>query len=332
MLRNYWYIACATTQLASAPRATRVLDQDLVCFRDSAGHPHALLDRCCHRGTPLSFGEVVDGCLACRYHGWRYDGSGTCVHIPSLTSGRRIPPDYEVPACPCLEHDGYIWVWMGTSIQAPTYHPSVPEFTQYAWLQGARDWRCSSLRALENNVDCCHPAFAHPGTHPRALMVQEHGLGEQGYEMRTLPQGLVVFAPPTTSADDPIPEQPWFVLRFELPDRVTVQRPRAHELIIMHFVPTGANTCRLEWLRHPAGLTGSGVSWTEEESTVLAQDRRILEGAQRWYDQGGEAFERSVEGDAAPLMVRRIVALAAQGRWEAERSALRQRRVVIVRA
>ena len=56
MLRTYWYIARAATQLSSAPRTTQVLGQELVLFRDDAGHPHALLDRCCHRGAPLSLG------------------------------------------------------------------------------------------------------------------------------------------------------------------------------------------------------------------------------------------------------------------------------------
>jgi phenylpropionate dioxygenase-like ring-hydroxylating dioxygenase large terminal subunit len=61
-----------------------------VLFRDDAGKPHALLNRCCHRGVQLSLGKVVDGAIACRYHGWRYDGSGRCIHIPSLTADGRI--------------------------------------------------------------------------------------------------------------------------------------------------------------------------------------------------------------------------------------------------
>ena len=78
MLCNFWYIACAASRLGSTPLATRVLDQELVLFRDDAGKPHALLNRCCHRGVQLSLGKVVNGAIACRYHGWRYDGSGRC--------------------------------------------------------------------------------------------------------------------------------------------------------------------------------------------------------------------------------------------------------------
>ena len=38
--------------------------------------------RCAHRGTQLSVGWVEDDCIRCRYHGWRYDGSGQCVEQP----------------------------------------------------------------------------------------------------------------------------------------------------------------------------------------------------------------------------------------------------------
>jgi nitrite reductase/ring-hydroxylating ferredoxin subunit len=332
MLRNYWYIACAAIQLQTEPRATRVLDQQLVLFRDTAGLPHALLDRCCHRGVPLSLGEVVEGALACRYHGWRYDGTGTCVHIPSLTTERRMPQGYAVPMFPCLEQDGYIWVWMGAPAHEPTYRPSLPLFTQYRWLQGAQEWRCAALHALENSLDWCHPAFAHPDTHRQARMVQQYGFREQAYEMRLLPQGLVVFAPPTASADAPIPAQLQTLLRFDFPDRILVSFPQSELCVIKHVVPTGVNTCRVEWLLHHAGLTGAGVMWAEEEPEIFAQDRRLLEGAQLWYDTAGDEFERSVEADASTLMLRRMMDLAAQGRWETERAGLRQRRIVAVRA
>ena len=41
MLRNYWYIACAATQLSPTPRATQVLDQELVLFAIAPHPPRA---------------------------------------------------------------------------------------------------------------------------------------------------------------------------------------------------------------------------------------------------------------------------------------------------
>ena len=127
MLRDYWYIACAASRLGAAPLAIKVLDQELVVFKDASGGAHALLDRCCHRGARLSLGTVTDGALACGYHGWRYDGTGRCMHIPSLPSDRRIPAGVGVRAFPCAEQDSYLWVWMGDTHAQPTPPPRILE-------------------------------------------------------------------------------------------------------------------------------------------------------------------------------------------------------------
>src|SRR6185437_12448983 len=106
MLKNYWYIACASSQLDGTPKAARVCDEEIVLFRDKEGKPHALLDRCCHRGVRLSRGRVCgNGNIACGYHGWEFDRSGTCVHIPSLLEDQRIPKGFGVPSYPCVEQD-----------------------------------------------------------------------------------------------------------------------------------------------------------------------------------------------------------------------------------
>ncbi len=148
MLRNYWYIACTASQLQGRPYATQVLDQALVIFRDTAGRPHALLDRCPHRGVQLSLGVVVEDTLACRYHGWCFGSDGRCAHIPSLTAERRIPNGCQVPTFCCREQDGYVWVWMGDVETEPPEPPRLPGFERYHWLQGSQTWQCASLLAL----------------------------------------------------------------------------------------------------------------------------------------------------------------------------------------
>ena len=58
----------------------------------------------------------------------------------------------------------------------------------------------------------------------------------------------------------------------------------------------------------------------------------MLESVQRAVSREGQAFERSVEADAATLLARRIYALATAAGWEAARDGLPPRRVVTVRA
>jgi phenylpropionate dioxygenase-like ring-hydroxylating dioxygenase large terminal subunit len=49
-------------------------------------------DRCPHRLAPLSAGWREGNTLRCGYHGWRFDGDGRVVSIPSLGEARRLPP------------------------------------------------------------------------------------------------------------------------------------------------------------------------------------------------------------------------------------------------
>ena len=56
---------------------------ELAVWRDEAGAPHVWEDRCPHRGMRLSFGFVRGDRLTCLYHGWEFDGAGSCKRIPA---------------------------------------------------------------------------------------------------------------------------------------------------------------------------------------------------------------------------------------------------------
>ena len=87
-----------------------MLDVPLVLFREADGSARALLDRCPHRNVPLSVGRCVGGEVECGYHGWRFDGAGTCVEVPGLAEDRADRAVRRVPAFPVVEQDGMVWV------------------------------------------------------------------------------------------------------------------------------------------------------------------------------------------------------------------------------
>ena len=337
LIESGWYIAAPSSRLAHEPLACRVLEHDVVLFRDRAGVAHALLDRCCHRGVRLSLGIVSGDRLACRYHGWQYDGSGRCVHIPSLTRGAAPGRRAAVRVFPCLEQDAYVWVWTAPGEAPPDPPPRIEPLEQYLWHQGTVPMHCAATLAIENNLDWCHPVFAHPWEHGQYFHNQLAGFSEHAYEVRITDTGLVLFGPPAAHASAPIPEDCWFKACFELPDRLTLELGGAMgTVLILHLVPTGPESCRLEWLNSimpsPRPLSGVRVRWSEEEPTIFAQDRSLLESAQAAYRRDGATFENSVEGDTSTLLARRLIALAAAGRWPSARGTLPQRRVVDVRA
>jgi phenylpropionate dioxygenase-like ring-hydroxylating dioxygenase large terminal subunit len=330
-LQEYWYVACASSRLQADPKAVRVLDKDIVLFRDSEGTPRALLNRCCHRGVKLSLGRITNGNLACGYHGWQYNGSGKCVHVPSLPESSPVPEHFCVPAFKCVEQDGYIWVWTGKGEPDPIAPDRIPEFDQYGWLQGVSPAACSAMMLIENQFDSAHPAFAHVGTHPSYYASLVSGLREYEYEVRVTDTGMVSFYPTTKEESDPIPEKVKTLTQFELPSRVYVYQKflGMNFCIVLHIVPTGPNTCRMEWMqRQKPGITG--MTWVEQETKLIEQDRVLLESAQTWYDLSDD-FERSVSADFVTVLVRKVMAMAGTGNWKQNCHQLPKRRLVHLR-
>ena len=78
-------------------------------FRDENGKPACVKDECAHRACPLSLGKVVEGKVECAYHGWQFQADGACTKMPSTTHC----PNVAVSALPCVEKDGFVWVWPG---------------------------------------------------------------------------------------------------------------------------------------------------------------------------------------------------------------------------
>src|SRR5215467_12434060 len=89
-LANFWHPIATSASLTEQPQSYSLLGEKIVAYRDKEG-PVAFKDLCIHRGVPLSLGSIKDGRLTCAYHGWQYDRTGGCVHIPALPAGASIP-------------------------------------------------------------------------------------------------------------------------------------------------------------------------------------------------------------------------------------------------
>ena len=140
-----------------------LLGEQVVLFR-SEGRARAFRDLCPHRGAKISMGRVVEGTLMCPYHGFRYDGSGTCVHIPSQPKDlQRIPARLKLERYWVEERYGLVWVALDEPV-APL--PTVPQFEDpaFKFFRGfRRTWETSAARFLENALDISHFPFVHEG-------------------------------------------------------------------------------------------------------------------------------------------------------------------------
>ncbi len=117
---------------------------DLAIWRGRDGEVHAWENRCPHRGTRLSYGFVRENTLTCLYHGWQYDGSGSCVGIPAHPA-LTPPKTIKVQKFACEVRNGLIWV-APESISTPG--PSV----EGSWVD------CRSV-AINASVDVVRDAL-----------------------------------------------------------------------------------------------------------------------------------------------------------------------------
>ena len=63
-------------------RVARAKGLDVAVFRNDQNQVFALLDRCPHKGGPLSQGIVFGTSVACPLHNWTIDLEGGCARAP----------------------------------------------------------------------------------------------------------------------------------------------------------------------------------------------------------------------------------------------------------
>jgi len=167
MYINFWYPICTSEELtANKPRQTQVLGLRFVAFRNADGAACVLSDTCVHRGGSLSKGTVVDGCVVCPYHGWRYAGDGKCQVVPSLAAGAKPPARAKVDSYPVQEKYGIVFAFLGDLAEEerpPLY--VIEEYEDPAWRPSEimiLEIDCFYERSMENGVDPVHNEFVHP--------------------------------------------------------------------------------------------------------------------------------------------------------------------------
>jgi vanillate O-demethylase monooxygenase subunit len=185
-LRACWHPVAYAADVTSAPRATTLLGEPLVLWRDVQGQAHAFRDVCVHRGTALSLGRVEGDEIVCAYHGWRFAGDGTCTAIPQLPDPRRVPARARAVAYPVCERYDLVW----TALEAPRFPlPEVPELDGASWRTvrtGPFAWACDASRQVENFTDFGHFAFVHAGLlgDPAQPVVAPHEVRVDGHVLR----------------------------------------------------------------------------------------------------------------------------------------------------
>src|SRR5271169_2338283 len=127
VFRRYWIPACLSEEIPlpdAPPVRVRLLGEDLVAFRDSAGAVGLISAFCPHRRAPLFFGRNEECGLRCVYHGWKFDRNGVCVDMPSEPPDSLFKTKVTIDSYPTWEGGGCVWAYLGD----PAAMPAPPDY------------------------------------------------------------------------------------------------------------------------------------------------------------------------------------------------------------
>ena len=116
MYINFWYVACQSADItfgAQKPLKITMLGHQFALWRDTDGQVKCVSNTCTHRSGALADGRIRGDCIECPYHGWTFNGDGTCVRLPSLGADAKIPERTRVDAYPVEEKYGLVHVFLG---------------------------------------------------------------------------------------------------------------------------------------------------------------------------------------------------------------------------
>ncbi|CAN1327403.1 Protochlorophyllide-dependent translocon component 52, chloroplastic [Linum perenne] len=154
-----WYPVMPQCDLDKrVPHGKKVMGMDVVVWWDKKQNAWKVFDDMCpHRLAPLSEGRIDgSGRLQCVYHGWCFDGFGSCKLIPQApVDGSPVHNNKRacVAAYPTVVQHGIVWFW-------PNSDP------RYEVL-------------IENLMDPAHVPYAHYG-----LLLTQPPKGIDGYEAK----------------------------------------------------------------------------------------------------------------------------------------------------
>jgi phenylpropionate dioxygenase-like ring-hydroxylating dioxygenase large terminal subunit len=164
LMRLYWlpFLRAGDVPADGQPYRVRLLGEDLVAFRDSAGQVGLVDQACPHRGAPLVFARNEDGGLRCIYHGWKFGVDGRALDMPAEAPGTPMLKKIRVKAYPVRERNGMLWTYMGPDAEPPPLPDMewnmVPAENVHVSM---RVQECNWLQALEGEIDSAHAAILH---------------------------------------------------------------------------------------------------------------------------------------------------------------------------
>jgi phenylpropionate dioxygenase-like ring-hydroxylating dioxygenase large terminal subunit len=162
-LRRFWQPVAFARELGQVPLRLRIMEEDLVLFRDGSGRIGLLQIHCTHRGTSLEFGLIGERGIRCCYHGWVFDVDGRILETPGEPASSTLKDRLCQGAYPTHELGGLIFAYLGP----PDRKPAFPLYDTFDLpglrLEPAAKFMlpCNWLQIKDNSMDPAHTSFLH---------------------------------------------------------------------------------------------------------------------------------------------------------------------------
>ena len=316
-----WHPVVLAADLQSKPYAAHLLGQNVVVWRDLNGQAHAWADQCPHRGARLSLGRVCEGRLECPYHGWQFEGSGRCVHVPALP-GFTPPAGHSAQVFEVQECYGLVWVRLNTrpkDVASAAF--ALPAFgaetdTRLRKINcGPYDVATSAPRIVENFLDMSHFSFVHAG-----WLGDRASPSIEDYQVELTATGLLAtgckaWQPQSNlhSTEPALVEYsyevtaPYAAVLTKIPEAGKTAIDGWRESIALFICPMTPESSRVWFRLAVADFDSTEVKFQEFQHTIFTQDQPVLESQKPKCLPLDLQAEAHTAADKASSMYRRFL-------------------------
>ncbi len=165
VFRRYWHPILISNELPEPgcpPVRVKVLNEQLVAFRDNEGRVGLIDEACPHRNASMFYGINDGEGLICAYHGFKFDATGRCIDTPSDAPGSTFRDRVRITAYPTHEAGGMVWAYMGMPEKQPPFPKFMFNVLPPEHVSAARvPVYCNWLQSVEGNIDSTHLGTLH---------------------------------------------------------------------------------------------------------------------------------------------------------------------------
>jgi phenylpropionate dioxygenase-like ring-hydroxylating dioxygenase large terminal subunit len=321
-LADFWHPVALSAEVGDQPAGVRLGGQDWVLVRLD-GAVSAFPDACPHRRARLSAGQVIDGTLQCRYHGWRYAPDGACVAIPALGDDASIPARATLrrPAA-VTEQDGMVWLAPRSPRAAtPTLSCGLTGPDIATLIMPVMRVPANAAILIDNFLDEAHLPFVHAATIGGAgpEPIERAEIGRQGLAFTAVREHTFtnLTDPAVISGTRPAVQRRRMTYGYQAPLTATLLLEMLDEgtwqFLTFTVQPEDQQSCRVYQTLTAPGMTDpeQARSAVEYEMSIFAEDLDLQQAALSGLDFPLDpAAELHTRADRIAVEFRRVLAEA----------------------